>query len=81
MINKDHEERIKQRRERIEKMLSVKRSKILETEEKKKLESVLKSNQEKDAMIKSLFEKVELLEKDISQMKLDFKRYRARNAK
>lgn len=81
MINKDHEERIKQRRERIEKMLSVKRSKILETEEKKKLEGVLKSDREKDAMIKSLFEKVELLEKDISQMKLDFKRYRARNAK
>ena len=81
MINKDHEERIKQRRERIEKMLWVKRSKILETEEKKKLEGVLKSDREKDAMIKSLFEKVELLEKDISQMKLDFKRYRARNAK
>jgi len=81
MIKKDHEERIKQRRERIEKMLSVKRSKILETEEKKKLDGVLKSDREKDAMIKSLFEKVELLEKDISQMKLDFKRYRARNAK
>jgi hypothetical protein len=81
MIKKDHEERIKQRRERIEKMLSVKRSKILETEEKKKLDGVLKSDREKDAMIKSLFEKVELLEKDISQMKLDFKRYRTRNAK
>ena len=77
----EREERIKKRRELLEKILSAKRVRLTKSLEKKKFEDMTKSMQEKENMIKKLTEKLNLLEKELSQVKIDFKRYRSRTQK
>lgn len=74
-----HKARIEERRTRIEKMVAERKNRILEQEEKKKLSYVLKENENKDRKIADLEERVNLLEKAVNQLRLDFSRYRARN--
>ncbi len=68
-----------ERRQRMEKILEEKRKRLVESQDKKKFEDVIKNSIDKDKRIKILEEKVDAMEKIINQLKLDFSRYRARN--
>jgi hypothetical protein len=68
-----------ERRQRMEKILEEKRKRLVESQDKKKFEDVVKNSIDKDKRIKILEEKVDAMEKIINQLKLDFSRYRARN--
>ena len=70
-----------QRRERIEKIIASKKARLLESAEKKRLDDMQKSINEKDKVLSSLAEKVLLLEKELEQIRMDFRRYRARSMK
>lgn len=75
----NHKARIQERRARIEKMVTERKNRLLEQEEKKQLSYVLKENEIKDRRIADLEERVALMEKSVNQLRLDFSRYRARN--
>ena len=77
----EHEQRLAQRRERIEKIIASKKARLLESAEKKRLDDMQKSINEKDKVLSSLAEKVLLLEKELEQIRMDFRRYRARSMK
>lgn len=77
----EHEQRLAQRRERIEKIIASKKARLLESVEKKRLDDMQKSINEKDKVLSSLAEKVLLLEKELEQIRMDFRRYRARSTK
>ena len=77
----EHEQRLAQRRERIEKIIASKKARLLESVEKKRLDDMQKSINEKDKVLSSLAEKVLLLEKELEQIRMDFRRYRARSMK
>ena len=77
----EHEQRLAQRRERIEKIIASKKARLLESVEKKRLDDMKKSINEKDKVLSSLAEKVLLLEKELEQIRMDFRRYRARSMK
>jgi hypothetical protein len=77
----EHEQRLAQRRERLEKIIASKKARLLESAEKKRLDDMQKSINEKDKVLSSLAEKVLLLEKELEQIRMDFRRYRARSTK
>ena len=79
MSQEQHNDRIQEKRARMEAILEAKKKKLLESEEKKKFSLLEKDSSEKDKRIALLEGKVSEMEKQINQLRLDFSRYRARN--
>jgi hypothetical protein len=79
MSQEKHNERLLEKRARIEAVLEAKKRKLMESEEKQRFSAIAKDSVDKEKRIKILEEKVDAMEKIINQLKLDFSRYRARN--